>query len=414
MRKKFHFIKLLPLFLVIVIDSMGLGILFPIMSDLLINPHTPFLPAMTSGFTRELLYGITVGIYMIAWFFGSAILGDVSDGIGRKKSLMICLLGAGFGYVISAGAILAHSLVFLIIGRVIAGFTAGSQPIAQAAIVDVSTDDTRARNIAFVLLANSLGFLIGPFCGGILSDVNLVSWFNDATPLFFAGILSFFNCLLLYFAFHETFTKLRAVKVRMTYAVSIFKDAFASKRIRMLSVVLFIETVGWSDYYTFISQLLLRRFHYSVTEISFFLAVMAAGFSVGFGFIVDFCAKRFPLKKSAVISMLIAAGFFIVTAVSPSAMPLWIIVICVGLTASVYYSLIITLFSKQVRDDEQGWVMGITNAVGALSFGVSAISTGFAADFGPAVPIYLGALMLFCAAFILNRTHLTGPQIVHE
>ncbi len=75
---------------------------------------------------------------MICWFFGAAILGDLSDSVGRKKSLMICLIGAFLGYLLSAIAIAFHNFWFLILGRIIAGFTSGSQPIAQAAIVDIS------------------------------------------------------------------------------------------------------------------------------------------------------------------------------------------------------------------------------------------------------------------------------------
>ena len=404
-------LKLFPLFLVITIDSMGLGILFPIMSDLLINQHALFLPQATSDFTRELLYGITIGIYMIAWFFGSAILGDLSDSLGRKKSLMICLLGATVGYFISAIAILFHSLVFLIVGRVIAGFTAGSQPIAQAAIVDVSNDESRARNIGYVLFAVSLGFVLGPFAGGILSNANLVSWFNDAVPLFFAGLLSFVNCVLLYFAFHETFTHTHAIKIRLSYAITIFKQAFESKRIRLLSIVLFIETVGWSEYYTFISQMLLRRFHYSVVEISFFMAVMALGFSIGFGFLVDPCAKRFNQKKCVLVTMPIAAILFFITSITNYPPVLWVVACLIGMIVSIFYSILITLFSKQVNDDEQGWVMGITNSVGALSFGATALISGFVADWSPVMPIYLGGIMLLVAAFLLRGAHLTGTKL---
>ena len=233
-------LQLFPLFLVIMIDSMGLGILFPIMSDLLINQNSGFLSAPTSELIRELLFGVTIGIFMIAWFFGSAILGDLSDGIGRKKSLLICLFGAGCGYLISAIAIVCHSLMFLIVGRIIAGFTAGSQPIAQAAIVDVSSEEHRARNIGYVLFAVSIGFVLGPFAGGFFSNQSLCSWFSDATPLFFASILSFVSLGLLYFLFQETFVKSRDVKLRLTHAIQIFSDAFKSKRIRALSLVLLI------------------------------------------------------------------------------------------------------------------------------------------------------------------------------
>jgi len=93
-----------PLFLVITIDSVGLGILFPTLSAMLIGHHSHFLSLNASNFFREFICGIIIGIYMIAWFFGSAMLGDLSDIIGRKKSLIICLIGAAIGYFISAVA----------------------------------------------------------------------------------------------------------------------------------------------------------------------------------------------------------------------------------------------------------------------------------------------------------------------
>ena len=293
----------------------------------------------------------------------------------------------------------------------IAGFTAGSQPIAQAAIVDVSNDESRARNIGYVLFAVSLGFVLGPFAGGILSNENLVSWFNDAVPLLFAGLLSLVNCVLLYFAFHETFKHTHAIKIRLSYAITIFKEAFASKRIRLLSIVLFVETVGWSEYYTFISQMLLRRFHYSVVEISFFMAVMALGFSIGFGFLVDPCAKRFNQKKCVLVTMPIAAALFFITAMTNYAPLLWVVACLIGMIVSIFYSILITLFSKQVNDDEQGWVMGITNSVGALSFGATALISGFVADWSPVMPIYLGGIMLLLAAFVLKGARLRGAKL---
>lgn len=407
MSKHIPLFRLLPLFLVITIDSMGLGILFPILSDLLISHHAHFLPNYDSNFTRELLYGITIGIYMIAWFFGSALFGDLSDMIGRKKSLMMCLVGAAVGYFISAVAIYFHSLVFLIIGRIIAGFTAGSQPIAQAAIVDVSTDETRARNIGYILLANSIGFVLGPFVGGILSDVKLVTWFQYDTPLYFASFLSLINCVLLRFSFHETFKKTKKLDIKLHHALTVFIHAFQSKRIRFLSLILFIETAGWAEYFTFISQFLLRRFHYSVQEVSLFIALLAMGFSIGFAFLVDPVSKRFNHKKCVIMCLFVSAIFFFITAITADAKIVWIFAFLIGLIVSLVYSLLITIFSNQVSADEQGWVMGITNSVSALSFGVTALVSGFAADFSPAMPIYLAGAGFFVAALLLKRTHLT-------
>ena len=159
-------LQMFPLFLALFIDGMGLALLFPILNGMIISPHSHFLPVDTSATMRNFLYGFTVSIFMLCWFFGAAVLGDLSDKVGRKKSLLICLVGACLGYFLSAVAVLYSSFLWLIIGRIIAGFTSGSQPIAQAAIVDVSSDIHKARNIGLILLAVSLGFVLGPILGG--------------------------------------------------------------------------------------------------------------------------------------------------------------------------------------------------------------------------------------------------------
>nr|WP_273700676.1 MFS transporter [Coxiella burnetii] len=152
---------------------MGLSLLFPVLNAIIIDNHSNFLPAATTLATRDFLYGLTVGIFMICWFFGAAILGDLSDTVGRKKALLVCLIGSFLGYLLSAFAVGIHSLTFLILGRVIAGFTAGSQPIAQAAIVDVSSEAHKARNIGLILLAISLGLSSGPSLGVFYRIVSL-------------------------------------------------------------------------------------------------------------------------------------------------------------------------------------------------------------------------------------------------
>ena len=173
---------MVPLFLVLAIDSMGLGILFPILSAMIIDPSSTFLATTTPNLMREFYYGAIIGIYMIAWFFGSAILGDLSDIIGRKKALLICLIGACFSYLLAGISFYLHSLTLLIIGRIIAGFTCGSQPIAQAAIVDISAPEHKARNVGYILLAVSLGFVFGPLAGGFLNSKNCIKY--SVRPIF--------------------------------------------------------------------------------------------------------------------------------------------------------------------------------------------------------------------------------------
>jgi DHA1 family tetracycline resistance protein-like MFS transporter len=92
----------------------------------------------------------------------------------------------------------------LFVARAVDGLTGGNISVAQAAIADVSTPVTRARNFRFFGAAFGLGLIIGPYLGGKLSDPNLVDWFNPATPFWFAALLSFFNALSVFFFFPET------------------------------------------------------------------------------------------------------------------------------------------------------------------------------------------------------------------
>lgn len=358
-----------PLFLVLFIDGMGLSLLFPVLNSIIIDPRSDFLAASVSITTRDFLYGLTIGIFMICWFFGAAILGDLSDTVGRKKALMICLIGSFLGYLISAFAVLEHSLTFLILGRVIAGFTAGSQPVAQAAIVDISPPEHKTRNIGFILLAISLGFTLGPIIGGFLSDSQLIHWFNFSTPLYFASLIAFFNAGLLWLLFKEAFHQTKEVKIRLHHAINIFLSAFRHKRVRMLSLVLLVMIYGWSNFFTFISLFALQRYQFTSIKVSLVMADIGIGFSIASSYFIDIFVNRYHMKNIIVISFLLAAlGILVIVAVHSSIF-LWIMLAFIGAAVAVGYSTILALFSNQVGEDEQGWVMGVTGSIMALCFG---------------------------------------------
>lgn len=402
MNKQKSLLSMFPLFLVLFIDGMGLGLLFPILNTILIEPNAGFLPVSTSEWLRNFYYGLTIGIFMICWFFGAAILGDISDTLGRKKSLMICLIGAFFGYFLSALAIIFHSFSLLLLGRIIAGFTAGSQPIAQAAIVDVSTEDTKARNIGLILLSISLGFVLGPVFGGLLSNNHLVSWFNFTVPMYFAALLSLINALILGFSFHETLKKAqKSVAIRWHHALSVFASAFKHPTITRYSIVLLVMIFGWSNYFTFIPLYLLQTYHYDVMQVSLYLALMGLGFSVGCGYIVSIFTKRFKFDDIVIVGLLITASQVVLLLATSQEWVLWLTTFIIGLSLSVAYSVLLTIFSNQVKDDEQGWVMGVTGSIMALCFGLTSVFTGLVAHFGAVVPMLLAFVGIFLSAMML-------------
>ena len=138
----------IALLFVVFVDLLGQGLVFPIINALIMEPGSGFLPADASDATRHSNYGLVIGIFFLLWFLGAPYISKLSDVIGRKNAILICLFGALSGYVITIVALHQSSLWLLILGRGITGLTAGNQPIAQAAMIDVSVDDAdRARNV---------------------------------------------------------------------------------------------------------------------------------------------------------------------------------------------------------------------------------------------------------------------------
>lgn len=394
-------LQMFPLFLVLFIDGMGLALLFPILNGMIISPHSHFLPVDTSATMRNFLYGFTVSIFMLCWFFGAAVLGDLSDKVGRKKSLLICLVGACLGYFLSAVAVLYSSFLWLIVGRIIAGFTSGSQPIAQAAIVDVSSDMHKARNIGLILLAVSLGFVLGPILGGVLSDSHLYHGFGLSTPLYFAAVISLLNAFLLYFSFDETSSKAGKIKIRWGEAIHVFIAAFKHPAIRLLSAVFFIEILGWSNYFSFISLYMTHTYHFTTLGNSLLLAVMGACFSLGFGVLMDIFSKRFTLKRITVVNLILTALTILVALLAHSIYLIGVMTFICGTTMALAYAGCVAIFSHQVGPEQQGWVMGVSGSILALCFGLSTLLTGFPTSISVVIPLILAIVFLAMSGVFL-------------
>ncbi|MCL6285765.1 MFS transporter, partial [Ruegeria sp. 2012CJ41-6] len=199
----------LSLMLVVFVDVMGQGLILPIISTLLISPDSTFLAADTGHNTRNLMYGALLSTFYIFWFFGAAYISKLSDYIGRKNGIVICLIGALAGYILTVVAVEMSNYYLLLLGRAISGFTAGNQPIAQAALVDVSRDDDeRTRNMGRVVAAAALGLVAGPLIAGLLSDTRILGPYATLQLPFIvaAGLIAITLILILMF-FHDTRTE---------------------------------------------------------------------------------------------------------------------------------------------------------------------------------------------------------------
>ncbi len=154
-----------PLFIIfstIVLDSIGIGIVFPLLPSL--------LKTLSQQQNVALLMGFFIGCYAMMQFIFSPILGSLSDKIGRRPVLLISLAGSTISYLLLA---FSSHLSWLFIGRVIAGMTSANMAVASAYIVDISSTENRAKYFGRFNAMFGLGFIIGPVLGGLLGQYGL-------------------------------------------------------------------------------------------------------------------------------------------------------------------------------------------------------------------------------------------------
>lgn len=181
------------IFITLLIDIMGWGLIIPVMADLIAQlKGIPVNEASTYG-------AFLLSVFAITQFICSPIIGNLSDKYGRRPVLLLSLLGFGIDYIILA---LAPAYSWLFIGRVIAGITGASFTTATAYIADISTDETeRAKNFGIIGAAFGLGFVLGPALGALLA-----TW-GIRAPFYAAAGLCLLNCLYGYFLLPESLSK---------------------------------------------------------------------------------------------------------------------------------------------------------------------------------------------------------------
>ena len=413
MSSKSHmsFSAIFALVCVLFLDAFGMAILFPLLNPLFMQQGSVLVPAGVGIEMRHFYYGATLALFPLGMFFAAPVLGDLSDHIGRKKILNFSLLGTFVSYLLMALALPFKSVALFLLGRIISGLTAGSQPIAQAAVIDISHPEHKAHNLSIIIGAMAFGWVGGPLLGGFLSDASLVSWFSPSVALFFAAILSLLNFIVLQFSFRETLReKKKLARLHLHKGPSEFILAFKMKNIRALSLIFLIMQLGAAFYMGYVSLFLTASFQMSTNEVGLFLAFLALGFSLPSFGVIKAVSKYLTLENAAASALGLGGVMVLLTCVATMhAYVLWPIAVMVGLTLGASFSYLYTLFSNRVSLTEQGRIMGITSAIGSVSWVISALAGGVIANLGSSWPLIIGGvLLLFCSAFAYKYSFKTN------
>jgi MFS family permease len=385
-----------PCLLAITVDSLGFGLVYPILTMMFGGTHRTLLGPGVSAAEADFLFGLGYMLYPAGMFFGASMLGDLSDRFGRKPVLLICMGGLSFATAMMAGGIELRSVSLLLFGRFLSGLMAGSQPIAQAAVSDLSSESQRALNMSLLTLALSVGIVLGPVMGGVLSERIIEPWFDFATPLWTAAALAAISFLWILVGFRDTAQPARQ-PIDWLRPIRIFTQAFTTPSVRSLAVVHLLFQLGFSIYYSMISVLLIRQWHYASAKVGLFTGVVGLGFVIALVVVMPLATRRMGDRSLALLGLLINGAGVALSGMPVGEGALWALALVLGIGDMVAYTALLTLFSKSVPPAQCGWAMGIAASVMAVAWALTGLAPNLLGILALG-PMLIGAGVLVLAA----------------
>lgn len=387
------------IFLTLFIDMLGFGIVIPVLPLYAEGSRIGATPAQLAWI---------VGIYSLLQLVCAPLFGKWSDRIGRKPVLVVSILGTAVGFVVLGAA---TTVWMLILGRILDGASGGNISTAMACIADVTTKETRSRNMGLVGAAFGLGFMLGPAIGGVLSK-----HFGLATPFYFAAGLALLNALLVWLRLPETLTAESRERARQRATIG---EVFHSGRAGMISAILasqLASVTGFSIMTALFALYCEKRFGYDTAQVGYILAYVGLLGVLFQGGLLRRLLKKPIEKELAVIGA-------VVLALSMAALPFThtlgvLLVVCFGISLgnSFVTPTLNGLASRSTDAHCQGRLLGLMQSAGSLGrflgpmIGFGLVSLDGVADYARTSFFVSAAILALAVACIwLVRPERAGP-----
>jgi MFS transporter, DHA1 family, tetracycline resistance protein len=397
------------IFLTVLLDMLGIGIVIPVLPALFADGDASILPLGSSEQQKALLYAGLSAIYPFMQFFGAPILGALSDKHGRKPMLQISLVGAMIGYLLLALAIGWKSIPLLFLARALPGFMAGNISIVFSAISDVTKHDpiNRPKYFGLVGAAFGIGFIIGPAIGGVLADGTLVSWFNHSTPFYFTAALTLFNICLIQFNFPETLTETRDSKLSLTAGIKNIRTAFSFPNLRGLFTVSLFYSLGFSFFTIFFAYYMMKKFGIAERQTGLIFAWVGV-WLVATQLIVVRKLSGTVAPQNILKYSLLALGLVIPMLLIPQENWYWVLAVnpMIAIAQGMSSPNLTSLVSSNALPDQQGQILGINQSMVSLGQFIPAVLGGVLTGFWLPGPILVAGCMILVAWVLFVRLRL--------
>ena len=386
------------IFLTLLIDITGLGIIIPVLPKLI----EELIHGNISTASRYA--GWLTFTYAIMQFLFSPVLGNLSDKFGRRPILLFSLFGFGVDYIFLS---FAPTIGWLFIGRAVAGITGASYTTATAYIADISAPADRAKNFGMVGAAFGLGFIIGPVIGGMLGE------YGSRVPFMVAAALTFLNFLYGYFVLPESLdiTNRRPFNWKRANPFGAFKQLKRYPAVAVLAISFFLLYMAGQSVQSVWSFFGIERFKWSERMIGISLGMVGLLVGLVQGVLIRYINPKLGNTKTIYIGFSMYALGLVLFAFATKGWMMFIFLIpyCLGgISGPALQSIITGHVPANAQGELQGALKSLISATSIIS---PVIMTGLFAHFTakstqiyfPGAPFMLGAILMIAAAIVAYK-----------
>lgn len=398
-------LSLLTIFAVVLMDMLGVGLVIPILSPMILENHQhiiPFAPGTDHADLRAIILGVLIACFPLFQFFGAPMLGGWADRYGRKRILIIALLGTVCGYLLTAWGIVAAHLTLLFVARALDGFTGGNISIAYSVISDLSNRHSKAKNFGLIGIAFGIGFILGPFVGGKLSNPELVSWFSYETPFLLAAGLAVLNTIFVAFFLPET--KDGALVRRpggLRQGMRNIVAAFRHPQLSVLFWVIFLLSSGFNFFTQFFQVYLIEQFDFGPEDVGNLFAYIGGWAILAQGGLQRWLCRYYKPYHILRVSAF-TLGIFLPALLLPrQAQALYYLIPLVSVSQGLKQPNITALISNQAQPEEQGRTLGIMQSMQSMALIFPPLVSGFLHAFMIELPILMAGAFTLAGWLVL-------------